>query len=103
MTVHDGDEWGDDEVGATWESELRRGAEGPPADPEHAAAVRTVRMLVGAATLLVLGVVALVLGRAVTDDDADDDDVPVLAGEPVESAAPAAPAALCHDGIGVRH
>lgn len=83
----DGDEWADDTLGAEW-----RAGDPPPAgarvelegagpdhldggaddavDPEHAAAVRTVRLLAAAAVLVVLAVVATLLDG--TFDDADD-------------------------------
>lgn len=85
MTIQDdGEEWADDDLGGEWRADVPgEGAGddgggpggGPAVDPDHAAAVRTVRLVAAALVLAVVAAVAVWVSGSLEDDDepvADD-------------------------------
>jgi hypothetical protein len=98
VTVHDdGDEWADDDLGGEWRADEpdvvgggARPGGGPEVDPDHAAAVRTVRLVVAALVLAVIAAVAVwVSGSLEDDDEPAADDPTVLDGAEAVVGPPA--------------
>lgn len=89
----DGEEWDDGTLGREWRAgEGGDGSEGGATiDPDHAAAVRTLRLAGAAGVLVVLAVLATLLSGILDDgEDADPSEDPVLGAEPVVAGGPAA-------------